>query len=184
MACDLLPATSQHAPCPCKIDFINIILHTLWNYKSVPKCRNIITDKMTLWMTMHIPTLPPAHTYVAIFDWIVLSCYARFHPLEWCQTFQHTYKRTTSWPLQPPEDFNAEDFEFFLDGEVPVLDITKHPLPTVASVRIWWGRQKNKQNSEKIAFFRDVINPRLCPVVATIRIIQQARSLNSNSGLP
>ncbi len=29
-----------------------------------------------------------------------------------------------------------EDFEFLLDGEIPIADITMHPLATVASVRI------------------------------------------------
>ncbi len=146
---------------------------TLWNYKSVPKCCIMITNKMTLWMTKHIPTLTLTHPFIAIIHWVVLGCYASFCALEWWQTLQHTYKCITFLPLQPPEAFIMEDFEFFLDREIPVADITPHPSATVASVPIWRHTQKNKQNSEKIPFFCDTINPWLCPVTAVICIVQQ-----------
>ncbi len=79
-----------------------------------------------MWMTKHIPTLAATHPFVAIFNWIVLGHYSGFCASEWCQTSQQTYKRIT-----------VEDFEFLIEGEIPVPNITMHLSPTVASVRIW-----------------------------------------------
>ncbi len=180
---DLFPAASQHAPCSFKTDFVDIIVHTLWNYKSLPEHCNMITNEMTMWMAMHIPTLAPTHPFVVIFDWIILGCYAGFCTLEWCQVLQHAYKSNTSWPLQPLEAFSAEDFEFFLDREIPIADINLLPLATVASVHIWWQTQKSKQNGEKIPFFCDSINPQLCPIAAAIHIVWWACSLHANPNL-
>ncbi len=86
--------------------------------------------------------------------------------------------------LATTRSFIKEDFEKFLKGETPVADITTHLLPTVTSVHIQWRTQKNKQYHEKISFFCDAINHRLCPVAAAICIVQQARSLHADMGLP
>ncbi len=180
VACDLLPATSQHAPSSCKTNFVDVVICMLRNYKLVPKRCNMINEKMTLWMTTLIPTLPPTHPFVAIFDWVTLSRYAGFRALEWCQSSQHTY--ITSWPSQPLEAFITDDFKLFLNGEIPINNITMYPSATIASVCIWWPTQKNNQNSEKIPFFCDAINPHLCPVAAAIHIVQRARLLHNNPG--
>ncbi len=85
-SCNLFTNKGLPLPHSCKADFINIIMCKLWNFKTIPVQLNTITNKMTLWMTNHIPTLPPTYSFVAFFDWIVLSCYAGFRTLEWCQT--------------------------------------------------------------------------------------------------
>ncbi len=144
----------------------------------------MITNKMTMWMSKHITTLAPTHPFVAIFDWVILGRYAGFCASEWCQMSRHIYKRITSWPLQPSEAFIMEDFEFFLDREIPVDHINTLPLASIASVRIWGCTQKNKQNGEKIPFFCDALNPQLCPVAAATRIVQYACLLHADPGLP
>ncbi len=76
-----------------------------------------------------------------------------------------------------------EDFKFLINREIPVPDITTYSLPIIVSVPIWWYTQMNKQNSEKIPFFCDAINPWLCPIAAAIRIVRQACFLQANPGL-
>ncbi len=165
-------------------DYIDIFVRTLHNYKSMPERRNMITNKMTMWMTTHVATLPHTHPAVAIFDWIVLGRYAGFRASEWCQTSQHTYKHIAAWPGQTPKAFIRDHFEFFQDGEIPVPDITTQPISSITSIWIRWRTQKNKQNGEKIPFFRDTVNLQLCPVAAAARIVWHAHSLHSDPNIP
>ncbi len=100
----------------------------------------MITDKMTLWMIKHIATLPLSHPHFAIFDWIALGRYTGFCALEWCQTTKSDYKCIASWPLQPPKAFIRDDFEFFLNSKIPVLNITITLPSTISLVCICWRR--------------------------------------------
>ncbi len=183
-ACDLFTKRGLSLPRSAKIDFIKIITHALRNYENIPKRCNMITNKLTLWMIKHVATLPSVHPHATIFDWIALGQYTRFHALEWCQTTKSDYKHITAWPLQHPEAFVVEDFEFFLDGEIPIHNILDTPLTTISSICIHWRMQKNKQNSEKIPFFCNANNPNLCPVAAALRIICHTFLLHKQSGPP
>ncbi len=104
--------------------------------------------------------------------------------MEWCQTAKSDYKCITAWPSQPPKAFIAENFEFFLDGEIPIQNITDTPSPNISSIRISWRTQKNKQIGEKMPIFCDANNPVLCPVAAVLRIICSALLLHKTLGLP
>ncbi len=183
-ACNLFTDRGLPTPRSAKTNFIDIITRTLRNYKNIPKRCNMITNEMTLWMIKYVKTLPSSHPHGTIFNWIALGQYTGFRASEWCQTFKSNYKCITAWPSQPPEAFIAEDFEFFLDGEIPVHNITNMPLSNISSICICWRTQKNKQNGEKIPFFSDANNPNLCPVAAVLHIVHRSLLLHNKPGLP
>ncbi len=72
-ACKLFTDRGLPTPHSAKTDFINIITCALQNYENIPKCCNMITNKMTLWMIKYIKPLPSSHPHRAIFDWIILG---------------------------------------------------------------------------------------------------------------
>ncbi len=80
--------------------------------------------------------------------------------------------------------FIPMDFELFMDGEIPIVDVISCPTSVIACACIRWHIQKNKQNGGKIPFSHDTASLRLCPVVATLQIVSQAAALGQNSSCP
>lgn len=179
---DLAQLTNKgsQSPCASKFDIICIIKTMFLSYKQVPKHCNLITNRMTLWMTNHAANLSLTHLLVAIFIWIILGRYAGFYASKWCQTLCVDYKQITSWPLQPPEALIVDNFKLFRKGEISVPNIITCCWFTIASVFIWWRMQKNKQYGKRISFFCDTVTPQLCPVMAAICIACHASFLHPN----
>ena len=66
------------------------------------------------------------------------------------------------------------------DREGKLLDKTPGNLQRLYKVNITWRYQKNGRNGETISYWRDDVDPRLCPVRAAWRILMRA----SHLGIP
>ncbi len=97
-ACNLFTDKRLPLSHSCKTNFINIIVHTLHHYKTVPRKRNMITNKMTLWMTKHTPPCPKHIHLLPSLTGLSLANIPDFGfcALEWGQTLQNTYNRIIS----------------------------------------------------------------------------------------
>lgn len=139
-------------------------MSTLLNYEDISHRRNVITYKMTLWMSTLVPN-PPVCGHLWLDCLASMLAFTPWRGARCTQMSQSDYKHITSWPTQPAEAFIQGNFKFVLEGEIPNPNIINHPLPNVVPITIRWETQKNKQNGEKFPFFATLSHLSLAPLL-------------------
>ena len=139
---------------------------------------------MMTWLKKNAESNSIDSEIASIVDWIILGRYTGYRRSEWCQTTQTEYTRIMEWPGQPSEATILEDLEF-LDSDEQLIKLTSTTdLNLIEYVKVTWRKQKNGQNGEEIPFARDRKEPKVCPVLAAIRIVQRANRLGVPLGEP
>lgn len=163
--------------CPTlKINFPKKLLAALARYEKVKRRREIITDRMFIYIEELAKVADEDSLIAAVKDWLAFSRYSAIRRSEWCQTTKTKYEK----PLDGPDEalaFIFSDFEFY-DVFEHNLDVQTATYADVAFSSSLWRFQKNGDNGEKRRYFRDDANPSWCCVLAQWRIAKRARRLN------
>jgi hypothetical protein len=80
--------------------------------------------------------------------------------------------------------FTANDFIFFDADRRRIENLTPESISSVASLRITWRIQKNRQNGQSINLVVDGDNPDICPVRNAIHLVLRAKRLGQPSDMP
>ena len=163
-------------------DYVDIIMHAVKRYESVPNRRKMITDQMTHWLIREAKGLPLDHELRSLLDWVIVGRYTGFRKSEWCQSSQKKYEVILEWPGQPPLAIIATDIHYLGENEQRLSHTAK--AGDVHYVKFFWRKQKNGANGESKIFARDKELPALCPVLATIRIVERALRLGAPANEP
>jgi len=158
-------------------DYVDIIMHAVKRYESVPNRRKMITDQMTHWLLREAKGLSLDHELRTILDWMIVGRYSGFRKSEWCQSSQTSYEIISDWPGQPPLAILESDVHYLGENEQKLPHTAR--ASEVHFVKFFWRKQKNGANGESKIFARVKEDPDLCPVLATIRIIERAHRLGA-----
>jgi hypothetical protein len=80
--------------------------------------------------------------------------------------------------------FAAEDFVFFDKTKCQLKVIDDSFFNVANSGRITWLIQKNPQNGQTITLSSDSVNPNLCPVICTLRLVFREGRLKQPDSMP
>ena len=70
-----------------------------------------------------------------------------------------------------------DDVEFFNHEKQPLDDLANLTLDDILYFNLRYKKQKNDRNFEKIPYYKDLDNPKFCPVTAIFRIVQRSQRL-------
>ena len=76
-----------------------------------------------------------------------------------------------------------DNFTFF-DRRGRLIEPGSPTEDKIHSMKITWTIQKNRRNGEWLTYTREYGNPKLCTVLAALRLIRRSTSLNQPSNLP
>jgi len=103
--------------------------------------------------------------------------------------FAQTTDKTVDYHVYPSgrrviKAFIANDFQFIdVNGQV-ITELSDASIDVVDRVRITWHIQKNRQNNQKVTLPCDKTNPKICPVLAALRLVLTARCLSQPDSMP
>lgn len=80
--------------------------------------------------------------------------------------------------------FTANDFNFFDSSNRRITELTEAGLANIASVKVTWRIQKNRQNGQSLSIAADTANPAICPVRNAAALVIRARRLGQPPDLP
>ena len=143
-------------------------------YETLPNRREIIDDNMLEIFYKQSLAAPEDSLDQAFFDWLAVGRYTGFRLSEWAQTRKLTYEYVDG--TEEARAMINSDWQCF-DKDGKLLEKTPGNLPHLYKVNIKWRYQKNGQNGETISYWRDDVDPRLCPVRAAWRILMRASRL-------
>ena len=121
-----------------------------------------------------------------LFDILTLARYIGPRVSEYAQTTQnkvdyHVYPNGT----RVIKAFTPNDFIFYDKNKNIQSTFDESSLSLIASVKITWRIQKNRQNGQSITLVADTKAPDICPVKGAFRILMRARRLGqANDTMP
>jgi len=165
---------------------ITAVKKELRRWESMPNRRDPLTKGMIMRLAMMIvPGLFFSLIYVLL-DWFVLGLHTGFRLTEYAQRKGVTsLDNVTKNHDGRPKALLREDFEFFGDNKRRMTHEQAIASPTsVVTVSICWRQQKNGQNGETKSFHCNLASTTICPVRASVRIIDRANKLGLHSEHP
>ena len=185
-ACSLHKDRDLPSPYGAPHNYIGIVLDAVQKYEKVKDRRDMIHDEMIHHMASCQSSYHPDSLKAALLDWIYLGRFVGYRSIEWCQKTMLEYEKIVhpNWIGPDSYAFIAEDFQFYDNEKVHIVDPTTTSLSNILYVLIRFRKQKNNQNYEIIPYFKDMTNPTFCPVHAALRIRHRAIRLGVPSNEP
>ena len=156
------------------------VKNELKRWESMPNRRDPLTKGMIMRLAMMIVPGLFFSLLDALLDWFVLGLHTGFRITEYAQRKGVTsLENVTKNYDKRPKALLREDFEFFGPNRHRMNHEQAIASPSsVETVDICWRQQKNGQNGEKKTFHCDKKSTTLCPVRASVRIIDRASQLD------
>ena len=147
----------------------------LKKYEAMPDRKECITDSMFAHINDLSKESESDSLISALKDWICWGRYGGQRRQEWCQKTKSKFSTIPEGegPAGEALAFRADDILFF-DKSGRLLDIGRVKFKRAYSASVCWRYQKNKNNGEKISYYRDDSSPDWCAVRALWNISQRA----------
>ena len=160
------------------------IVKNLEKEEDIANRRSPLTDKMIAEMVKASEANNFDSFEAAIADWTLLGIYTGNRLAEYGQKTQtkvdlHVYPSGRS----VIKAFTGEDFRFY-DRHNNIINDPIRDQHKVHKLVVRWRIQKNRRNGEENTYIIDNKNPKLCPVLAAIRIVRRAQLLQQPATLP
>jgi len=116
---------------------------------------------------------------VVLFNTVALGRITGHRLSEYAQTKQNKVD-VHKYPSgrQVVKAYTSNDFIFFDGNGQRLLDLSEASKSQVASMRVTWRIQKNRQNGQSLNIAVDSAHPAICPVLNALSMVLRARRLN------
>jgi hypothetical protein len=186
-------AVSSHIdrglPNPQHLDInnINVMTNAVKRYKTVPKCKEMISDSMFHYITNLASRASEDSLVRAIMDWITLSCCMGFWKSERCSDNHNTFAiiNDPNWG----DHHNAlpiitKDFSFSSATSCRMHDIHATPIDAVIFTSLCFRKQKNNDNGQTLTYRCRLDSHYMCSTQASLNIVRHAQRLAAPPNSP
>jgi hypothetical protein len=134
--------------------------------------------------TLNVSHLPDSEQ-LTLFDLVAFGCYIGPCVSKCAKTMDknmdyHVYPSGK----QVIKAFTANDFQFFDKNSQVITELSDASIDVVDRVCITWRIQKNRQNNQTVTLSSDKTNTAICPILATLRLVLNARCLSQLDSMP
>lgn len=165
---------------------VNILVSNLKKEEEVAKQRNPL-DNATFAKLLDKATkaVSKDSVDVVLFNTVALGRITGHRLAEYAQTKQTKVERHR-YPSgrEVVKAFTANDFIFFDLSGHRITELTEAGLDGIASVKVTWRIQKNRQNGQSLSIAADTANPAICPVRNAAALVMRSRRLSQPPDLP
>ncbi len=122
---------------------------------------------------------------VILFNTVALGHITGHRLSEYAQT-KHSKVERHRYPSgrEVIKAFTANDFIFFDSSGYRITELTEAAIEGIASVKVTWHIQKNRQNGQSLSIAADTANPAICPARNAAALVMRSRRLGQPPDLP
>ncbi len=165
---------------------VNILVSNLKKEEDVAKQRNPLDNAIFAKLLEKATKAASKDSAdIVLFNTVALGRITGHRLSEYAQT-KHSKVERHRYPSgrEVLKAFTANDFIFFDSSGYRITELTEAAIEGIASVKVTWHIQKNRQNGQSLSIAADTAKPAICRVRNAAALVMRTRRLGQPPDLP